>query len=99
MERNVLEVGPLWLSLAMGVLIAVSSMSTICTNTSSGRVLSVRMGVIMSPIYQKKDIGTAILRIIFFLLIVAALASIEMKPESIAEFEFPSGSYWRRRLE
>ena len=57
------------------------------------------MGAIMSPIYRKKDIGRAILRILFFLLIVATLVSIEMKPESIAEFEFPSGSYWRGRLE
>ena len=33
-----------------------------------------------------------------FMLTVNALISIEMKPESIAEFEFPTGSYWRDYL-
>ena len=32
------------------------------------------------------------------MLIVTAIISIEMKPESVAEFEFPTGSYWQDRL-
>jgi len=32
------------------------------------------------------------------MLTVTAIISIGMKPESIAEFEFPAGSYWQIRL-
>ena len=34
-----------------------------------------------------------------FILIFTAIASIEMKPESIAKFEFPIGAYWQSRLQ
>ena len=34
-----------------------------------------------------------------FILILTAISSIEMKPESIAEFEFPIGAYWQSRLQ
>ena len=33
-----------------------------------------------------------------FMLTVTAIISIGMKPESIAEFEFPAASYWQIRL-
>jgi len=33
-----------------------------------------------------------------FMLIVTAIISIEMKPESITEFGFPTGSYWQDHL-
>ena len=68
---NVVEVGTLWRSLVLVCLLPYQ-VSTIYENTSRGRVQTIRMGVIISPIYWRKDIDTSSL----FIIIVTALANI-----------------------